>query len=59
MTPAERVERVEVVVDMVAYLREFIAKIDEAVNPWLAKRQELAIRCQRRAKLDPLPAGEI
>ncbi len=39
--PAERGEEV---VDMVQYLRDFMARIDEAVGPWLAKREELALR---------------
>ncbi len=39
--PAERAEEV---VDMVTYLRDFIARIDEAVTPWLARREELAVR---------------
>jgi hypothetical protein len=42
--PAERRDDVTQVVDMVEYLRDFIARIDEAVTPWLAKRQELALR---------------
>lgn len=38
-------ERVEVgVVDLVQYLRQTIDQIDAAINPYLAKRQELALR---------------
>jgi hypothetical protein len=38
-------ERVEVVVvDLVQYLRETIAQMDAAINPYLAKRQEVALR---------------
>lgn len=39
--PAERSDEV---VDMVQYLRDFIAQIDDAVTPWLVKREELAVR---------------
>jgi chorismate mutase len=42
MSQPERVE--VVVVDMVEYLRETIAQMDAAINPYLASRQELALR---------------
>ncbi len=42
MSQPERVE--VVVVDMVQYIRETIAQLDAAINPYLAKRQELALR---------------
>ena len=44
MTPAQRAQSAQVVTDMVQYLRDFIASIDEAINPWLTKRQELTVR---------------
>lgn len=42
MSQPERVE--VVVVDMVQYLRETIAQMDAAINPYLARRQDLALR---------------
>lgn len=42
MSQPERVEAV--VIDLVEYLRETIAQMDAAINPYLAKRQELALR---------------
>ncbi len=42
MSQPERVEFV--VVDMVEYLRETIAQMDAAINPYLARRHDLALR---------------
>ncbi len=39
---------------MVAYMRELISEIDEAIAPWLAKRQEIAARlAAMEAATDP------
>ena len=48
--PEERNE----VVAMVDYLEDTIAEIDDAVNGWLGRRQELALRlAAMRASNDP------
>lgn len=49
--PAER--RTEVI-DMVSYLRDWIAEIDQAVGAWTAKREDFAIRlAAMEAATDP------